>query len=85
MLEERHGALETARLFAKLLSVVVEHGHEEVAEALEGALSQGRFDLLGLVAEPPLVENEVPESLRGYCVESASAHDFDSLLWDAQS
>ena len=36
MLELRHGALETARLFAKLLSVVTDHGSEEVAAALEG-------------------------------------------------
>lgn len=85
MLEERHGGLEAARLFAKLLSVVVDHGHEEVAEALEAALSQGRFDLLGLVVEPPMMENEVPEALRGYLVESADISDFDALLWEAQS
>lgn len=85
MLEQQHGSLETARMFAKLLSVVVEHGHEDVAEALEEALSQGRFDLLGLVVDPPLIENEVPEGLRGYHVESASAQDFDCLLWEAQS
>jgi transposase len=84
MLEEHHGSLETARMFAKLLSVVVDHGHEDVAEALEGALSQGRFDLLGLVVDPPIVENEVPEGLRGYCVESAKAQDFDFLLLEAQ-
>ncbi len=41
MLELRHGALETARLFAKLLSVVTDHGSEEVAAALEEALSAG--------------------------------------------
>ena len=40
MLELRHGALETARLFAKLLSVVTDHGSEEVAAALEEALTR---------------------------------------------
>jgi hypothetical protein len=84
MLEEHHGSLETARMFAKLLSVVVDHDHEDVAEALEAALSQGRFDLLGLVVDPPVFENEVPEGLRGYRVESAKAQDFDLLLQEAQ-
>ena len=85
MLESRHGALETARLFAKLLSVVADHGSEEVAAAVEEALAAGRFDLLGLVERRPAPTVEVPESLRAHRVESAAASDFDALLHEAAS
>ncbi len=85
MLELRHGALETARLFAKLLSVVTDHGSEEVAAALEEALTAGRFDLLGLAPRSPASRIEVPEPLRRHEVESARAADFDVLLQEAAS
>ena len=85
MLELRHGALETARLFAKLLSVVTDHDSEEVAAALEEALTAGRFDLLGLVERRPAAVIEVPETLRRHEVESARAADFDVLLQEAAS
>ena len=81
----RHGAVETARLFAKLLSVVVDHGSEEVASALEEALAAGRFDLLGLVERSAAPRVEVPETLRRHEVESARAADFDVLLQEAAS
>ena len=85
MLELRHGALETARLFAKLLSVVTDHGSEEVAAALEEALTAGRFDLLGLALRSPASKIEVPEPLRRHDIESARAADFDVLLQEAAS
>ena len=85
MLQSRHGALETARLFAKLLSVVTDHGSEEVASALEEALAAGRFDLLGLVERSSAPRMEVPETLRRHEVESARAADFDVLLQEAAS
>ena len=85
MLQSRHGALETARLFAKLLSVVTDHGSEEVASALEEALAAGRFDLLGLVERRAATEIDVPETLRRHEVESARAADFDVLLQEAAS
>lgn len=85
MLELRHGERETARLFAKLLSVVVDEGSEEVAQALEEALRAGRFDLLSLVPERTVTSIEIPESLRAHEVESARAADFDVLLVEASS
>ena len=85
MLELQHGALETARLFAKLLSVVTDEGSEEVASALEEALAAGRFDLLGLVERRPAPTTSVPETLRRHQVESARAADFDVLLVEAAS
>ena len=75
----------TARLFAKLLSVVTDHGSEEVASALEEALAAGRFDLLGLVERSSAPRMEVPETLRRHEIESARAADFDVLLQEAAS
>jgi hypothetical protein len=80
MLDARHGALETARLFAKLLGAVVDHGSEPVTEALEEALTRGRFDLLALAIPESTVTVDVPEALRHFEVESACAEDFDELL-----
>ncbi len=85
MLELRHGALEAPRLFAKLLSVVADHGSAEVAAAGQEALAAGRFDLLELVERRPAVAIEVPETLRAHTVESARAADFDVLLVEAAS
>ena len=85
MLESRHGALETARLIAKLLSVVAEEGSEEVAAALEQAMAAGRFDLLDLAKRRPPTAIVVPETLRRHEVESARAADFDALLQEAAS
>ena len=79
------GRRETARLFAKLLSVVTDHGSEEVASALEEALAAGRFDLLGLVERSSAPRMEVPETLRRHEIESARAADFDVLLQEAAS
>ena len=85
VLQLRHGALETARLFAELLTVVTDYGSDEVASALEEALAAGRFDLLGLVEQSFAPRMEVPETLRGHEVESARAADFDVLLQEAAS
>ena len=85
MLESRHGALETARLFAKLLSVVTDHGSEEVASALGEALAADRFDLLGLVERHSAPRMEVPETLRRHEIEGTRAADFDVLLQEAAS
>lgn len=85
MLEAQHGAVETARLFAKLLSVVVAEGREQVANALEAALQAGRFDLLRLTERGAPTEIAVPEALRSHQVERARAADFDVLLLEAAS
>ncbi len=80
MLDSRYGALETARLFAKLLGSVLDHGTEDVAVALEEALGAGRFDLLSLERPVEPSKNEVPEGLKEHEIESARAADFDALL-----
>ena len=80
MLDSRYGALETARLFAKLLAVVIDQGSKDVAAALEQALAAGRFDLLSLELPEEPTRNEVPDGLKEHEIESARAADFDALL-----
>ena len=85
LLEGERGGHEAGRALARLLRAVAEHGEEHVREALEACLeSDGHFDELALrrsLAETwESREVAVPEALRGYHVESASARDYDRLL-----
>jgi transposase len=81
LLGERYGALEGARVLARIVGAVADHGPEPVAEALEQALTAGRCDLLALkrpIETPAAVE--VPEQLADYEIDTARAADFDALL-----
>jgi hypothetical protein len=81
LLSTRYGAREGARVLARVVGAVADHGPEEVAEALDQALSAGRWDLLSLKRERSTVDPvEVPERLRSYEIASAQAADFDALL-----
>ena len=84
-LEGERGGHEAGRALARLLRAVAEHGEEHVREALEACLeSDGHFDELALRRSLTEAwesrEVAVPEALRGYHVESASARDYDRLL-----
>lgn len=81
-LTARLAPLEAARVLAGVLGMIVEHGEKLVRRTLERMLAQGRLDLVGLGAalRPAPAQVAVPESLRGYAVESARAADFDRLL-----
>ena len=84
-LEDERGGHEAGRSLARLLRVVAEHGEERVREALEACLGgDGRFDELALrrslAGAGERREVVVPEALRGYHVERASARDYDRLL-----
>ena len=64
---------------------MAEHGEQRVCEVVEQAFSDGEhFDELAVLRQltaarqPQLVT--VPETLRGYHVEHASARDYDRLL-----
>jgi hypothetical protein len=87
LLQETHGALGAARVLAKILGAISEHGEEEVAEALTSALELDRVDLLGLKgkmhqdARPRVIP--VPEELQGIEVEAARAADYDWMLASA--
>jgi transposase len=85
MLTERYGEKEASRVLCRILGAAVDHGEEVVAEALQAALSRGRFDLLALAKHledrqrrSPSVA--VPEALSGYRVQSANATDYERLL-----
>ena len=85
LLEGERGGHEAARALARLLRVVAEHGEDSVRRALEACLEDGsRFDELAfrrsLAGIRERREVVVPEALRGYEVEHASARDYDRLL-----
>jgi hypothetical protein len=87
LLVDVHGPAEAARVFAKVLGAVVEHGRDRVAAAVASALASNRTDLLDLgrdVTAPSGRTVDVPASLAGYDVEKASATDYDALLYGAQ-
>jgi hypothetical protein len=79
-----HGDREAARVLARIVGAIVEHGEAEVTEALSRALSRQRCDLLelpvGSAPAVPLPCIAVPPALAAYAVESARAADYDWLL-----
>ena len=86
LLEAERGGHEAARALARLLRSAHEHGAERVREALHEALASGSFDelavqrLLTTAEAEAQAEVAVPETLRGYEVEHASAAVYDRLL-----
>jgi hypothetical protein len=85
LLSDTHGERDAARVLAKVLGAINDHGQQAVAEALHKALDEGRVDLLALRSQSehfhlPDVRVEVPKSLEKYQVESAKAADYDVLL-----
>jgi hypothetical protein len=82
LLEGRYGPREAARLLARILGAMVDHGEGVVAAALEAALQVPGQDLpesTPLISQLPQ-EVPVPQALRGYLVEAARAADYDALL-----
>ena len=77
------GPPDAARAFARVLGAVVDTGEHAVRRVIERALKQDRIDLLELSTPVQVPAVVVPQSLRGYEVESASVSDFDHLLGGA--
>ncbi|MCA1607166.1 MAG: hypothetical protein LC775_17245, partial [Acidobacteria bacterium] len=84
LLVATHGEREAARVLARILGAVVDHGEVAVSTALRCALAEGRIDLLALSeklhAPSSINTGPVPEALRGYEVEASRASDYDWLL-----
>ena len=84
LLVATHGEREAARVLARILGAVVDHGEEAVSAALRCALAEGRLDLLALAeklhAPSSINTGSVPEALGGYEVEASRASDYDWLL-----
>ncbi len=84
LLVSTHGEREGARVLAKVLGAMVEHGEDATTAALEGALKEGRVDLLGLQNTVHrvrrLADGSVPERLRQHHICEVEAADYDWLL-----
>jgi len=81
LLSRAHGELEAARVVARLLGAVCEHGEDRVRLALEAAINQQRREVAELPASGPKIEHvAVPDALASYVVEAARASDYDHLL-----
>ena len=82
LLESRYGVLEAARVLARVLGAVIDHGSQAVGEALQDALKADRCDLLGLSShlQRARATVEVPPALQGYRIEAASPTEYDALL-----
>lgn len=82
LLEATHGGREAARIVARMLAAIVEHGEDAMTTALDSALKKSATQARELAALPNTApsEIEIPEPLRQYVVESASASDYDELL-----
>jgi len=83
LLVATHGEREGARVLAKVLAAIVDHGEDAVSRALEAALVVGTADLRALTpsrAPVALPSISVPAALAGHRVESGRAADYDWLL-----
>lgn len=83
LLVQAHGAQEAARVLARFIGAVHEHGEEPVRQAVVAAMQAGRTDLLSLAAlmVPRRIECvPVPDALAHHEIEVARAADYDVIL-----
>ena len=84
VLATTHGEREGARVLAKILAAVLDHGEQAVRQAIDQALASGRQDLLALAPRlhqaPTQREVQVPVTLQGYPIEAGCAANYDILL-----
>ena len=82
--QSQQGAQEASRSLARLLRTLDAHGEQRVRQALAQLDDEDGFDPLSLerllADQDPPAPVAVPEALRGYEVETASAADYDHLL-----
>jgi hypothetical protein len=74
--------LRGARILAKLLGTLEEHGEERLQPVLEAALAHQRAGLLEDMESPPAPPESiaVPNGLANIVIEAAKAADYDHLL-----
>jgi hypothetical protein len=81
LLAATHGQLEAARLVAKLLGTLEEHGEERLRPVLEAALAHQQTGVVGIPSPPAPPESiMVPDGLANIVIEAAKATDYDHLL-----
>lgn len=78
LLQETYGPLDGARVLARVLGAVNQHGADLVGRVLEQAIESGRLIPSSARETPSRVE--VPPPLLEYRVEMARAADYDALL-----
>jgi hypothetical protein len=81
LLATTHGQLEAARVLAKLLGTLEEHGEERLRPVLEAALAHHRLGVFDVSSSPASPESiTVPDGLANIVIEAAKAADYDHLL-----
>lgn len=83
LLVDMHGPLDAARMFARVLGAMVEHGEGPVRASVAAALEQDRMELLLLLPrrkEAPAAPVQVPAALAHHHVEARRAAEYDVLL-----
>jgi transposase len=83
LLVRAHGPQEAARVMARFVGAMHEHGEEPVRQAILAAMQAGRTDLLSLAVlmTPRRIECvPVPDSLAHHEIEVARAADYDIIL-----
>ena len=82
LLSAAHGEREAARMLARLVSAIGEHGEQKVARALEAALIEQRIGLLDVITPEPKASPAItlPSALAGIEIEAGKAADYDHLL-----
>ena len=78
LLSTRYGELEAARVVAKLVGAIVEHGEQLVADTLSEALAAPPAPQSA--ERVPAARVAVPAALAHYHVESTPAAAYDALL-----
>lgn len=83
LLVDVHGPADAARVFARVLGAVVEHGEAAVRASVGAALAQDRIDLVVLLprrADERATPVHVPAALAQHHVEARRAAEYDDLL-----
>jgi hypothetical protein len=82
LLAATHGQLEAARILAKLLGTLEEHGEERLRPVLEAALAHQQVERLDGMASAPAPPESimVPIGLANIVIEAGKATDYDHLL-----
>lgn len=82
LLVKSHGDKEGAKVLAKILGAIVEHGAAQVTNAITIALASKRLFLpdFGVVATSPRRLISIPAGLEQFTIETARATDFNRLM-----
>jgi hypothetical protein len=81
LLAATHGQLEAARILAKLLGALEQHGEERLRPVLEAVLAYQQAEVLDRPPPPALPESiMLPDGLANIVIEAGKATDYDHLL-----